>query len=388
MKKLSAFLTLVMLVCLLAACGSTPPPSEPSSSSSSESSSSKVVESSQSTATQTAVLYAVFNGGEVKEYPVAYTGAQITAEELADELTGLTGLDFTITASKGTDGLTVDWAADSTLLAGLGGREQKTDFFFFDSDSLGWFMMDSLWKTLTENLGVEDIYYTMDGGQELVVGTMSPPLNEFPSDTPYMGSEFYEAHSDGQGDMSDVGDIYLRTEGLWRMDGEADAASIEMDGIGGFTMYYASGAVEAAGYLECVDEYGDGSYRYDCYTMDGTLITSFYFDSETQIHLGNDETVYRLDEGTFMQRACLGFWQYPEGMILELGAERWTLYADDGVTVLSDGPVRYEEEAVYLMNDDGSSGGGRASFDDDGNLVESGCILTYLGRDYSDVPKG
>ena len=108
MKKLSAFLTLVMLAFLLAACGSTPSPSEPSSSSSREPISTKVMESSQSTATQTAVLYAVFNGGEVKEYPVAYTGAQITAEGLADELTELTGLDFTITASMGTDGLTVD----------------------------------------------------------------------------------------------------------------------------------------------------------------------------------------------------------------------------------------------------------------------------------------
>lgn len=31
------------------------------------------------------------------------------------------------------------------------------------------------------------------------------------------------------------------------------------------------------------------------------------------------------------------------------------------------------------MNADGSSGGGRAYFDENGNLIESGNVLTYLG---------
>ena len=159
MKKLSVFLTLAMLFCLLAACGSTSSSSVPASS--------KPAESSQSAAksTQTDVLYAVFSAEDVKEYPIEYTGAQKTAEELAHELSELIGLDFTITASKADDGWIVDWAADSTLVAGLDDREQKDEFFFFDYDSMSWFMMDSLWRTLTENLDAENIYYTMDGGR-------------------------------------------------------------------------------------------------------------------------------------------------------------------------------------------------------------------------------
>ncbi len=87
MKKLSIFFTLAMLICLLAACGSASPSDAPVSS--------KPAESSQSAAesTQTDILYAVFSAEDVKEYPIEYTGAQKTAEELANELSELTGLE-------------------------------------------------------------------------------------------------------------------------------------------------------------------------------------------------------------------------------------------------------------------------------------------------------
>ncbi len=194
MKKLCILLTLAMLICLFAACGSTSSPDAPTSS--------KPAESSQNTAessSQTDILYAVFSAEDVKEYPIKYTGAKKNAEELAHELSKLTGLDFTITASQTEDGWIVDWSADSTLIAGLDDREQKKEFHFFDADSLNWFMMDSLWRTLTENLDTETVYYTMDGGRELVLEKMSP-AKEFPSDAPYMGSEFYFAHADVRGD--------------------------------------------------------------------------------------------------------------------------------------------------------------------------------------------
>ena len=206
MKKLSLFLTLVVLICQLASCGKSP---------SDETESSKPSEQPQSTSestqteednTQTDILYAVFYADEVKEYPIEYTGAQKTAEELAQSLSELTGLDFTITASQTEDDWIVDWAADSTLVAGLDDREQKEEFFFFDYDSQCWFMMDSLWRTLTENLDAENIYYTMDGGQELVLENLSSSINTFPSDVPYMGSGFYAAHDDVRGDEGSTED--------------------------------------------------------------------------------------------------------------------------------------------------------------------------------------
>lgn len=282
MKKRSIFLTLAMLICLLAACGSASP--------SGDSASSKPAEPSQSEteSTQTDILYAVFSAEDVKEYPIEYTGAKKTAEELAQELTRLTGLDFIITSSKADDGWIVDWSADSTLIAGLDDREQKEEFHFFDQDSLRWFMMDSLWRTLTENLNAENIYYTMDGGRELVFEELYP-VNEFPSDIPYMGSEFYFAHADVRGD-------------------------------------------------------------------------------DEQVCLPDAQSAYQ------------GFWEYPDGTILEISDEGWwNTYMADEFTPFAWGPVEYDEEAVYLMNDDGSSGGGRAYFDENGNLIESGNVLTYLG---------
>lgn len=373
MKKLSIFLTLAMLICLLAACGSASPSDAPVSS--------KPAESSQSAAesTQTDVLYAVFSAEDVKEYPIEYTGAQKTAEELANELSELTGLDFIITASQADDGWIVDWVADSTLFVGL--DEQKDEFLFFDQDSLSWFMMNSLWRTLTENLDAENIYYTMDGGQELVFEELYP-VNEFPSDIPYMGSEFYYAHADVQGDEANP---YARTKGLWRLDGTTDTASIKMDGFGGFTMYYASGSVETDGYLECVDEYENGDFRYDCYTLDGEWVVSFYFDSDTQLHIGNDDgSVYLLDT---LSEAYQGCWEYPDGTILEINGGGWNLYEADELNLLAWGPVEYDEEAAYLMNDDGSSGGGKVYFDENGDLIDSGYVLTFIGLYFSDVPE-
>ena len=363
MKKICILLTLAMLICLLSACGS------------------------KEESAQTDILYAVFSADEVKEYPIEYTGAQKIAEELAIELSELTGLDFFITADNTDDGWIIDWSADSTLIAGLDGREQKNDFFFFDADTLNWFMMDSLWRTLTENLNAENIYYTMDGGKQLVFEELYP-VNKFPSDIPYMGSDFYFNNVDVRGDEEN---LYARTKGLWRLDGATDTASIEMDGIGGFIMYYASGTVEASGYLKCIDEYEHGSsLRYDLYTADDEYITGFYFDSDTRFHIADPGgSAYLLDTRPLYQ----GFWKYPEGKILEISGEKWNLYDEDGLTLLSSGPMKYTEDAAYLMNEDGSSGGGKVCFDENNNLVDSGNVLTYYGESLSggsidDTPNG
>lgn len=91
--------------------------------------------------------------------------------------------------------------------------------------------------------------------------------------------------------------IFAATEGTWRLDGEEGTASIYMDGEGGFIAYYASGSVEASGYLEYVDEYGDGNGRYDLYDGELGYINSFYFDSDTQVHMGNNDSNIYIREG-------------------------------------------------------------------------------------------
>lgn len=376
MKKISIFLALAMLVCLLTACGDGSPSAPSGAVNQNEMSQTNETQTNE---TQTNILYCAFYGTDdehVREYPIEYTGAPKSPEELADALTELSGICFDVTVNQIEEGLTVDWAASSTLFSVESPDEKSEEFHFFDYDSCAWFMMDSLWLTLTENFGAENIYYTMDGGQELVLDKLSSSITEFPSDVPYMGSDFYEAHADvrGEDDLS----VYARTEGLWRLDGSLDSASIYMDGLGGFTMYYASGSTEAVGRLECIDEYGDGEYRYDMYDENGEWITGFYFDSDIQIHMGNDDDkVYMRD----MHDAMLGFWQYPEemnGWILYISDDGWEL-SDAAGNLMDQGPVEFDATAVFLMNEDGSSGGGMARFNENGELRETGYLLTYIG---------
>jgi hypothetical protein len=95
--------------------------------------------------------------------------------------------------------------------------------------------------------------------------------------------------------VGDVGETedYHRTKGFWRLDGVEDTASIAMDGYGGFECYYGSGVLEFSGYLE----YNGDVDRYEMYDVSGTFIKDFYFHSETQINLGNeDETIYLKSE--------------------------------------------------------------------------------------------
>jgi len=142
---------------------------------------------------------------EIKEHPFEYSG-ELTAELLATGLSNLTGLDFKITAKDVDDGLTIDWAKDSTLVANLGDRQQKEEFHFLDADSMRWFMMDSLWLTLTKNLNKENIYYTMDGGYYLTFEELYP-VNAFQAEQQYMGSAFYFGHADGKGDLISMNDV-------------------------------------------------------------------------------------------------------------------------------------------------------------------------------------
>lgn len=122
--------------------------------------------------------------------------SHLNAQALADALSAWSGLDFTITAEQtANDSITVDWSPSSTLVAGLDDREQKEAFFFFDAESLRWFMLDSLYLTLKENLGVSEVYYTMDGGQTLVLDGLYP-LDTFPSDIPFQGSDIYYENAD------------------------------------------------------------------------------------------------------------------------------------------------------------------------------------------------
>jgi hypothetical protein len=159
-------------------------------------------------------LYADFSGGSTEENiqtedislpsEDAPVSPSLIAFALADGLSEWTGLDFTLNdVTFDEDSVTVEWAMDSTLIAGLDDREQKQEFFMHDTVSLNWFMMDSLATTLKNgNLGVETVYYCSDGGPVTFPNPEDMAdvgLPELPPDQAYEGSAFFLTHADAQG---------------------------------------------------------------------------------------------------------------------------------------------------------------------------------------------
>lgn len=151
-----------------------------------------------------AELYVVFSDGyagadHIETYELGYAGT-LTPQLLANGLTSLTGLDFTI--NQGTaipDGVIVDWSSQSALLAGPGDTPMQDPFIFHDADTLSAFMLDSMAMTMRANLHVNNVYFTMDGGQELVLPELFGGPFTLPADEPYQTSGYYR---DG-GDISE-----------------------------------------------------------------------------------------------------------------------------------------------------------------------------------------
>lgn len=160
-----------------------------------------------------------------------------------------------------------------------------------------WFMMDSLWQSCMENMAIDEVYYTVDGGKELSFEELYP-ISVFPKDVPYMGSPFYFSHADLQGDATEgggqMGDLadYAPTEGIWRLDGSMDKAYIVMDGRGFFTTFFADGSIESDGYLT----YNLDDGRYDMFTNENMLWDVFYLSDENELVMGYDAgAIFRKD---------------------------------------------------------------------------------------------
>lgn len=142
-----------------------------------------------------ATLCAVFGYPDaVERYPLGYHG-DLTPQILMDALSELTGLDFEGEAYSLQGGIYVEWSNFSTLVTGLDGREQKEGFFLYDTESLRWFMMDSLWYTMQENFGDVPVYYSQEGRDDLTFDDLGPVLS-LDTTAPYMGSNVYRSHSD------------------------------------------------------------------------------------------------------------------------------------------------------------------------------------------------
>lgn len=159
-------------------------------------------------------LYADFSNGSpegvikekqitvtVGDEPVSWSAIAFT---LADGLSEWTGLYFQLNDVLFPDGESVvaDWSRHSTLIAGVSDRGFEEDFYFYDTVSLNWFMMDSLATTFKRNMEITKVYYQSEAqpitfrNPEDMAAQGLPTL---PVDQPYEGSAFFLAHAGGQG---------------------------------------------------------------------------------------------------------------------------------------------------------------------------------------------
>ncbi len=147
---------------------------------------------------KTVPLYAAFDMGGIdgsqgliSQYEFTYTG-DLTAELIVQGLIDLTGYDFNINSiTVDGDAVTVDWASDADLFtAGDGDTWPKEGFLIIEIEGIRWFMLDSLYLSIMYNSSFSELYYTMDGGQELVVEGLNP-ISSFGLNQPYMGSTYY-----------------------------------------------------------------------------------------------------------------------------------------------------------------------------------------------------
>jgi hypothetical protein len=144
----------------------------------------------------------------LEDNPASYPHYIVAA--LAEGLSEWTWLDFTLgEVTFDGDSVSVEWAADSTLIAGLDDRDQNPEFHMYDANGLNWFMMDSLAQTLKYNLDMTTVYYSSGGGPVTFTNPedmAADGLPELPVDQPYEGSGFFRAHSGAYGDPGDTND--------------------------------------------------------------------------------------------------------------------------------------------------------------------------------------
>lgn len=171
---------------LLAGCRTTPP-EEPSA----EVQTRETGTAETGGSARTDTLWMDFTAGSNVEdiRPVALE-TSVTAEELCAALEQVTGIRFDFTLSADGAGYTVAWQSDSAMLQGETPQDEHQDYVFYDDDLLRWFMLDTVWRNLTEEFGAGQVLYTGPDGAPLQLEDPWP-LGGFDLSEPYRGSAWY-----------------------------------------------------------------------------------------------------------------------------------------------------------------------------------------------------
>ena len=308
-------------------------------------------------------LYADFSAGSADAENLGLINTEeqtvsgdVTVEVLAERLSDWSGLDFELNDAKlSGDSATVDWAVNSTLVAGLDEREQKEGFRFYDNTSLNWFMLDSLAKTIKNNLKVSTVYYSMEGGKTLVLEDM-PCLNELSVDQPYEGSAFFCAHNDNGGDDEEVYFTYRDEKNQL---------------LFSYTnLFSANGVVDKSGTVRFAAQQGDAVLLYwvtpNTYKEDIAAFMERVTTEESQ-ELGKNVVIGKredLDQETGKVTPCAYYWVVDTDWIANVAiqcsnseeASRWydSLKADavyiESVAGIDTGMGMSEDEAMDMLS--------------------------------------
>ncbi len=285
MKKITLLSILLSLAIMLSACGSE----------SSEATETTPQETTTASTTETeekeeeiAILQANFSDGnadpsgeQIKEYDLPYTG-DLTVEKLTEGLSELTGLDFfleDVMISGNT--VYIDWASNSTLVAGIDDREFLEDFHFYDHISMRWFMMDSLYHTIINNLDYSEVYYSTEGGYDIYFEDFSIPAN-----IAYQGSAFYYNHSGNAGELTYEAnpEYFVQTVGTWFENYDEAGNYIIIDEYANFSYVVSDGQILGEGYLT----YNPETSEYSMYIDPETVAETFTFVNASEFVFDSD----------------------------------------------------------------------------------------------------
>lgn len=176
MKKILVISLAVIFVLSMAACGAEPGGSQApgsdttlqtphSISSAPEADSTQTISSDTEPDMITGTLYALFAEGDIREADFGYEEGACTPERIAEALTEWTGLVYDITSTTiDGDAVIVDWKSSSSFAEGQPPDPQKEGFEFYDQVTMRWFMLNSLCSSIRVNMGVSDVFYSIEGG--------------------------------------------------------------------------------------------------------------------------------------------------------------------------------------------------------------------------------
>ena len=144
---------------------------------------------------ETAVLYLDFTAGsEVEDVRPVELPAPVSADGLCAALTDETGIPFDFALAWDGGDWTVTWQDGSALWSGEMPQGGGPDYMFYDADLLRWFLLDTVWHTLTDGFGADTVTFRLpDGAAPDLAGLW--PLEHFDLTGPYRGSAWYYAES-------------------------------------------------------------------------------------------------------------------------------------------------------------------------------------------------